>query len=78
VKAVQIGEVTEVLREAAEAVIVPRFRALAEGEVREKTPGEVVTVADREAEDHIAPRRRSLVDAPVGEEAAADPGLAAG
>lgn len=74
----QIGEVTEVLREAAEAVIVPRFRALAEGEVREKTPGEVVTVADREAEDYIAPRLRSLLDAPVvGEEAAAaDPGLA--
>ncbi|HUC26546.1 MAG TPA: inositol monophosphatase [Streptosporangiaceae bacterium] len=73
----QIGAVTEILREAAEAAIVPRFRALADGEVREKTPGEVVTVADREAEELIAPRLRSLVNAPVvGEEAAAgDPSL---
>lgn len=73
----QINTVTEILWEAAESAIVPRFRALAEGEVLEKTPGEVVTVADREAEDLIAPRLRGLIDAPVvGEEAAAaDPGL---
>jgi fructose-1,6-bisphosphatase/inositol monophosphatase family enzyme len=74
-----ITAVTEILREAAEIAILPRFRALAEGDVSEKTPGEVVTVADREAEELISRRLRDLLDAPVvGEEAAAaDPSLLA-
>ncbi|MEZ0092995.1 inositol monophosphatase [Streptacidiphilus sp. EB129] len=77
--AVSIDAVTGILSEAAEAAILPRFRALAEGEVTEKSPGELVTVADREAEDLISRRLRTLLDAPVvGEEAtAADPGLVA-
>jgi fructose-1,6-bisphosphatase/inositol monophosphatase family enzyme len=72
-----IDAVTRILREAAEVAIVPRFRALAEAEVFEKSPGELVTVADREAEDLITPQLQALVDAPVvGEEAtAANPGL---
>lgn len=74
-----VDEVTGVLREAAEVAILPRFRALADGEVTEKAPGEVVTVADREAELLIGQRLRGIVDAPVvGEEStAADPGLLA-
>jgi fructose-1,6-bisphosphatase/inositol monophosphatase family enzyme len=73
----EIDAVTEILREAAEVAIKPRFRALADGEVMEKSAGDVVTIADREAEELIAPRLRALVDAPVvGEEAAEDdPGL---
>ncbi|GIH29297.1 inositol monophosphatase [Acrocarpospora phusangensis] len=73
----QIDDVTEILREAAQTVIVPRFRALAAGEVMEKAPGEVVTVVDREAEELITRRLRGVIDAPVvGEEAvAADPRL---
>jgi fructose-1,6-bisphosphatase/inositol monophosphatase family enzyme len=72
-----IDAVTNVLREAAEVAIVPRFRALAKAEVFEKSPGEIVTVADREAEALITPRLQALVNAPVvGEEAtAANPGL---
>ncbi|MFI6919478.1 inositol monophosphatase family protein [Nonomuraea spiralis] len=72
-----IDAVTDILREAAEVAILPRFRALAAGDVCEKTPGEVVTVADREAEELISRRLRDLIDAPVvGEEAtAADPTL---
>lgn len=72
-----IDAVTGILREAASTAIVPRFQALADGDVSEKSPGEVVTVADREAEELISLRLRGLVDAPVvGEEAAsADPGL---
>jgi fructose-1,6-bisphosphatase/inositol monophosphatase family enzyme len=72
-----IDAVTNILREAAEVAIVPRFRALAQAEVFEKSPGEIVTVADREAEDLITPRLQALVNAPVvGEEAtAANPGL---
>lgn len=43
-------DVAAAIREVADAVIVPRWRALGEGEVIEKTPGDIVTVADREAE----------------------------
>jgi fructose-1,6-bisphosphatase/inositol monophosphatase family enzyme len=76
---VWIDEVTGILREAADVAILPRFRALVDGQVTEKAPGEVVTVADQEAEALISPRLRQIVDAPVvGEEAtAADPGLVA-
>lgn len=66
------------LKEAGERFVRPRFRALAAGEVTEKSPGEVVTVADREAEVFLASGLRSLrPDLPVvGEEAvAADPSL---
>lgn len=44
-------EVLELMVDVAEQVINPRFRALAGGEVDEKTPGDFVTVADREAEE---------------------------
>ncbi|MDH6140509.1 fructose-1,6-bisphosphatase/inositol monophosphatase family enzyme [Kitasatospora sp. GP30] len=69
--------VTEILHEAAATAILPRYQALAAGEITEKSPGELVTVADREAEQLITRRLRELLDAPVvGEEAtAADPGL---
>jgi fructose-1,6-bisphosphatase/inositol monophosphatase family enzyme len=72
-----IDEVTEILREVTEDAILPRFRALAAGEVAEKSPGELVTVADREAEELISRRLRGVLDAlVVGEEATAgDPGL---
>ncbi|WP_028648273.1 inositol monophosphatase family protein [Nocardiopsis sp. CNT312] len=73
----EVDAVTEILREAAEAAILPRFRSLAEDEVSEKGPGDLVTVADREAEELIGARLRGVVAAPVvGEEAvSADPGL---
>jgi len=75
----EMDAVTSILREAADVAILPRFRALAAGDVMRKSAGEVVTIADREAENFITPRLRALVDAPVvGEEAAADnPGLIA-
>ena len=71
-------KVAEILAETASEVVLPRFRALAAGEVIEKAPGEVVTIADREAEVIIARRLRELLPVPVvGEEAvAADPELA--
>ncbi|RKS07775.1 fructose-1,6-bisphosphatase/inositol monophosphatase family enzyme [Nocardiopsis sp. Huas11] len=75
--AIDMDAVTEVLREAAETAVLPRFRSLSAGEVTEKSPGEIVTVADREAEELITPRLRAIADAPVvGEEAASsDPSL---
>lgn len=64
--------VTEYLREVAELDILPRFRALAEHHVMEKTPGDLVTVADLDAERRLT---RLLQDhlpgsVIVGEEAA--------
>lgn len=42
--------VATVIRRTAEAVILPRFRALAPDQIREKKPGDLVTVADTDAE----------------------------
>lgn len=67
-----VEPVCELLRRTADTLIRPRFRALAEHEVAEKTVGEVVTVADREAEDAIAAALGRLTPGVpvVGEEAA--------
>ncbi len=67
-------QVLTAMQEAAEAAIMPRFRALGEGDVEEKSPGEVVTLADREAERLISQALRSIRrDAVViGEEATAE------
>jgi fructose-1,6-bisphosphatase/inositol monophosphatase family enzyme len=69
-----MDEVIPALTAIADAVILPRFRALQAGEVEEKSPGEVVTIADREAEIRIAAVLRGLrPDAVViGEEAVAE------
>ena len=77
---VDTDAVLRLLRDVAEEVINPRFRALTEAQVSEKNPGDLVTVADREAEVLIT---RALLgaypDAAVlGEEAyAGDPALLA-
>lgn len=70
---IDIDKVGEVVREAAEVAIAPRFRQLAAHDFEEKTPGEVVTVADREAETMIAARLREMLPGVpvVGEEAVA-------
>lgn len=68
--------VADFIRDTARAVILPRFRALGAGDVREKRPGDYVTIADLEAEAALT---RLLTEAApgslvVGEEAvAADP-----
>jgi fructose-1,6-bisphosphatase/inositol monophosphatase family enzyme len=66
------------LRDVADEVINPRFRSLADGQVKEKNPGDLVTVADHEAEALITEALlMAYPDAVVlGEEAfAADPAL---
>lgn len=71
-------DVLELMKHAADTAILPRWRALADGEVREKTPGDLVTVADTDAEKVItAELHAAFPDAVLlGEEAsAADPGL---
>ncbi len=65
--------VLRLIVDVAAQVVVPRFRALADHEVIEKSPGDLVTIADREGEERIT--EALLADDPnalvVGEEAVA-------
>jgi len=47
---VQTDQVSALLRDVADRLIVPRFGGLHSGDIIEKGPGDLVTVADREAE----------------------------
>ena len=69
--------VLTLLKDVADEVITPRFRALATGEVHEKNPGDLVTVADREAEVLITKALNAAYPEAVvlGEEAHAAEGL---
>ena len=74
-------QVAALLREVAATVVLPRFGALAAGEVEEKAPGDLVTIADREAEERLRAGLEPLLAGArvIGEEAvAADPSLLAG
>jgi fructose-1,6-bisphosphatase/inositol monophosphatase family enzyme len=68
---VDTDDVLELLREVADTLVSPRFRALESGQIHEKAPGDLVTVADREAEAAIAERLQAAYpDAVIlGEEA---------
>jgi fructose-1,6-bisphosphatase/inositol monophosphatase family enzyme len=74
-----VARITEILAEAASAEIMPRFKALADSDVRMKASDfDPVSAADEAAERRIAARLRdSFPDALIiGEEAAsADPSL---
>jgi fructose-1,6-bisphosphatase/inositol monophosphatase family enzyme len=65
--------VAALLRRAATEIILPRFKNLEKGDIREKGPGDFVTIADTEAEQMLAPLLRELApgSAVVGEEAVA-------
>lgn len=71
--------VGDAMRRVADAEIRPRFRALADGDIRLKGPGDFVTEADLEAERALIPLLQEVLDVPVvGEEASAtDPTLPA-
>jgi fructose-1,6-bisphosphatase/inositol monophosphatase family enzyme len=76
-----LDEVGELMRSVAQAVIVPRFRALSAGDIEEKAPGELVTVADREAEQQLSEALCKLLPGSrvVGEErVASEPALLKG
>ena len=75
---VDVEEVATLIHEVAVSAVLPHWRALADGDVGEKSPGEVVTSVDRAAEAQLTERLLAMVpDALViGEEAAAaDPSL---
>lgn len=75
----QADDIASLLREAARAEILPRFRRLAAGDIRAKSgPLDLVTEADEAAERMIAPElsKRFPQALILGEEAAAaDPSL---
>lgn len=67
------------MREAGEKAILARYRSLAKGEIREKTPGDVVTVADHDSEAILTAALATIEPqaAIVGEEACSeDPSIA--
>ena len=69
--------VSDLMADVAATEIMPRFRGLASGEVREKRPGDLVTVVDEICERRLSERLLALLPGSVvvGEEAAAvDPG----
>ncbi len=72
-----IAAVAAVIAQVAEAEILPRFRCLSAGQIREKSPGQLVTDADVAAEAALGPLLCALLPgAVVGEEAvAANPAL---
>ncbi|SEH24763.1 inositol monophosphatase family protein [Magnetospirillum fulvum] len=75
---VDIDRVAGIIREVAAAEILPRFRNLTAGQIREKLPGQLVTEADIEAERVLTLRLAEILPeaACVGEEAvAATPAL---
>jgi fructose-1,6-bisphosphatase/inositol monophosphatase family enzyme len=71
-----VDQVADALRVATATFVEPRFNALAEGDVEEKSAGELVTIADREAEAAIEASLAAILPAApiIGEEAcSADP-----
>jgi fructose-1,6-bisphosphatase/inositol monophosphatase family enzyme len=72
------SRVADLIRETAAAELLPRFRNLSEGDIRQKRPGDVVTVADVAAERRLAAGLAKILPGVpvVGEEAVeTDPGL---
>ena len=68
-------DVERLVREVADAAILPRFRALADDDIAEKTgPADLVTVADREAEALLT---RCLPDLVPGSVVVGEEGVAA-
>lgn len=50
----QTEQVSELLADVADRLILPRFGALGSDDIEEKKPGDLVTVADRDAEVELA------------------------
>ncbi|MBI1207778.1 MAG: inositol monophosphatase [Azospirillum sp.] len=71
------SEIARLIREATEAVVLPRFRTLTPDQIRQKSgPHDLVTVADVDCEQRLTPALQATLPGStvVGEEAvAADP-----
>ncbi|WP_338240459.1 inositol monophosphatase family protein [Aurantiacibacter hainanensis] len=74
-------QVSQLMRQVADEVVLPNYRCLRQAQVYEKSPGEVVTSVDLESERRLAAGLRAALPSArvVGEEAAAaDPSLLGG
>lgn len=67
------NKVADIIREVSAVEIMPRFKNLADGEIREKNPGDFVTVADEASEKALSAALKELLPGSlvVGEEAVA-------
>ena len=67
-------QVSQIISDIAQRVILPRFRRLADDEVREKRPDDLVTIADLESEQALSERLATLLPNSkiVGEEGASN------
>lgn len=75
---ISLDAVAHLIREVAEQQVLPRFRNLADHDIREKAPGNLVTVADTESERALTTALTQLLPGSlvVGEESVAeDPGI---
>lgn len=73
-----IDDVSSLVREVAQTIVLPRWRHLSDGEIYQKSPGDLVTIADQESERALTAGLTALLPGSqvVGEEAvAADPGV---
>ncbi|GAA4596986.1 fructose-1,6-bisphosphatase/inositol monophosphatase family enzyme [Actinoplanes octamycinicus] len=73
-----LDRVSDLIREVAQTVVLPRFQRLAADEVHQKSPGDMVTIADQESERALTRGLTALLPGSVvvGEEAvAADPSV---
>jgi fructose-1,6-bisphosphatase/inositol monophosphatase family enzyme len=70
----ELEEVADLIRAVASTEIVPRFRALGAGDIREKKPGDLVTVADVAAERRLTAGLEALAPGSIaiGEESVAE------
>jgi fructose-1,6-bisphosphatase/inositol monophosphatase family enzyme len=71
-----IDEVSALVREVAQTIVLPRWRHLSDAEIHQKSPGDLVTIADQESEQALTAGLTALLPGSqvVGEEAvAADP-----
>ncbi len=69
-----LDQVSDLIREVAQTVVLPRFRKLSADEVHQKSPGDLVTIADQESERALTSGLTALLPGSVvvGEEAVAD------
>lgn len=70
------NSVHTIIRDVAEAEILPRFNQLSESDISEKAPGDLVTIADIESEKALSQKLTQLLPGSIaiGEEGvAADP-----
>jgi len=68
---IDISKVSEIIGEISASEVLPKFRSLADEDIREKTAGDLVTVVDVAVEDLLTARLQDLLPGSlvVGEEA---------